>query len=121
MATKKPPVLLYQLRKCMERFMNTGCALSPKSEIIDAYNVGPMKRINAIDRIYFDVDEHLRCGWMIMLGEGFNVKIVFFLNKKSVLYLLKMKRTSSKCIWCMQPRAIRDLSTQTHCSSSTFQ
>lgn len=87
---KKPTVLLYQLRKAMEHFMNTSYpVLCPVSEQMDAFNICRKQRLNALDRITFDIDDHMRCGWMIVLGEDFNITSVFFLEYENRFVLIK--------------------------------
>lgn len=86
---KKPTVLLHQLRKITERFMNTGSVLCSLSENYDTSNVGRKERLCALDRVTFDVDAQLRCGWMILLGDDFNIKLVFFLEYEKRFVLIK--------------------------------
>jgi hypothetical protein len=69
--------------------MNTSTPLCPISTYIDTYNVNRRKQLNSLDFISFDVDENLRCGWMILLGEGFNVNLTFFLEYNRRLVLIK--------------------------------
>lgn len=60
--------------------MNMGTVLCPLSQQFDATNVRRKASLNVLERVTFDVDVDLRCGWLLLLGDDFDTKLVFFLE-----------------------------------------
>jgi hypothetical protein len=85
---EKPAVMNLQLRKTLERFMNSGTVLCPLSKTIDDFNIARKEHLHELDRITFEVDNQLSCGWLLFLDENLSVHHKFFLEygKRFVLF-----------------------------------
>jgi hypothetical protein len=67
-------------RPKIEHFMNMSTELCPLSKEFDDINVRRKASLNTLERVSFDVDVDLRCGWLLLLGHDFNIELVFFLE-----------------------------------------
>jgi hypothetical protein len=84
----KDKLSLMQIRKVTERFMNQASSLCPTSKEYDDFNVERRARLGALDRVSFEVDDRLSCGWLLVFENDFSVKLSFFIQYEKRFVLM---------------------------------
>jgi hypothetical protein len=85
----KPPTLVLRLRKAICHFLNTAAYVCDDAEYTDEWNENRRNHLNVLNTVEFAIDEHLKCGWMILLEENAVATLVFYISYGKRVILVK--------------------------------